>query len=109
MLAAYCCPFGRGSQKCFCSAACRPWLEAELSVLTPKLVVALGATAAQTLLGPKFRVTQSRGELQKTATHNIVATVHQSSILRALGEDRDKEYQLFVNDLKRMRTIAADL
>jgi uracil-DNA glycosylase family protein len=90
-------------------AACRPWLEAELSVLTPKLVVALGATAAQTLLGPKFRVTQSRGELQKTATYNIVATVHPSSILRALGEDREKEYQLFVNDLKRMRTIAADL
>src|SRR5579872_511163 len=87
-------------------AACRPWLEAELSVLMPKLVVALGATAAQTLLGPKFRVTQSRGELQKTATYNIVATVHPSSILRALGDDRDTEYQLFLNDLKRMQTIA---
>src|SRR5438105_7413285 len=63
-------------------AACRPWLEAELSVLKPKVLVCLGATAAQALLGKEFRVSQQRGELIESplATH-VMATVHPSSIL----------------------------
>src|SRR5260370_16625953 len=63
-------------------AACRPWLEAELSLLTPKLVVALGATAAQSLLGPNFRVTQTPRDLQKTPTYNIPPPLHPPPILR---------------------------
>jgi len=65
-------------------AACRPWLDAELAVLKPKVVVCLGATAAQALLGSKFRVSQQRGQLvpSRLAPH-VTATVHPSSILRA--------------------------
>jgi DNA polymerase len=82
-------------------AACRPWLEAELAVLNPKVLVCLGATAAQSLLGKNFKVTQQRGELISTelACH-AVATVHPSSILRAPDEEsRHEQYRLFVRDL----------
>jgi uracil-DNA glycosylase family protein len=66
-------------------AACRPWLDGELAALHPQVVVALGATAAQTLLGRSFRVTRSRGEvLEDTGiAPYVVATVHPSSVLRA--------------------------
>lgn len=86
-------------------SACRPWLEAEIVAVHPQLIVCLGATAAQTLLGPHFRVTRSRGELQNIPGHPpILATVHPSSILRArTGEDREKEKQLFVDDLAAAR------
>jgi DNA polymerase len=72
-------------------SACRPWLEAEIAAVHPQLIVCLGATAAQTLLGPDFRVTRSRGELQNIPGHPpILATVHPSSILRArTGEDKN--------------------
>jgi uracil-DNA glycosylase family protein len=80
-------------------AACRPWLEAELAVVGPRVLVCLGATAAQALLGRDFRVTQRRGELVDTElAPNAVATVHPSSILR--GDDRDAEYAAFVDDLR---------
>jgi uracil-DNA glycosylase family protein len=83
--------------------SCRPWLEAELEVVKPHLVVALGATASYSLMGPKFRLTQHRGELLSSPlVDRIVATVHPSSILRARDAgDRHREYALFVEDLRR--------
>ncbi len=86
-------------------AACRPWLEAEIAVTKPEVVVCLGATAAQSLLGPKFKVTERRGEVMPSALAPfIVATVHPSSILRAPDEEaRQEAMTAFVND---MRTIA---
>ena len=89
--------------------ACTPWLESELRLVRPSLVVALGATAAQALLGPKFRLTQHRGEVLAApplASH-VMATVHPSSILRAVdAAARDEQLAAFVADL---RTIAATL
>jgi uracil-DNA glycosylase family protein len=80
--------------------ACRPWLEAEIAAVQPELIVALGATAAQSLLGPSFRVTQHRGELFDSALGPMVtATVHPSSILRAHDEDREREFEALVTDL----------
>jgi uracil-DNA glycosylase len=89
-------------------AACRPWLETEIALLRPQVVVCLGATAAQTLLGRKFRVTQSRGELLKfTLAPHVMATVHPSSILRAPDdESRHREMSEFVADLKKLAKFA---
>jgi uracil-DNA glycosylase family protein len=85
-------------------AACRPWLEKELELIRPKLIVCLGATAAQALLGKSFRVTKQRGEILEHALGKITATVHPSSILRAPDdESRQREFALFVNDLTRAR------
>ena len=65
--------------------ACRPWLEAEISLVKPKVIVCLGATAAQALLGPKFRVSKQRGQFSESMlAPYIMATVH-PSILRAPG------------------------
>ena len=81
--------------------ACKPWLDAELDVLRPKVVVALGATAAQTLLGKDFRVTRHRGELFGREPEGLItATVHPSSILRA--DDREAQFELFVADLAKL-------
>jgi DNA polymerase len=82
--------------------ACQPWLEAEVAAVRPELIVALGATAAQSLLGPSFRVTQHRGELFDSPYGPLVtATVHPSSILRAHNEDREHEFAALVDDLAR--------
>lgn len=82
-------------------AACRPWLDAELSVLDPAIVVALGATAAQAMMGREFRVTQRRGELiQMEKGPLLLATVHPSSILRGPSERRQLEQERFVKDLR---------
>jgi uracil-DNA glycosylase family protein len=83
-------------------AACRPWLDAELEVVSPSVLVALGATAAQALLGRGFRVTQQRGvPVESDLAPNVVATVHPSSILRAPDEAaRTEAYAVFVADLK---------
>jgi uracil-DNA glycosylase len=79
--------------------ACRPWLDAELSVVEPRVLVCLGATAAQALLGRDFRVTKRRGEpVESDLAPVVIATVHPSSILRA--DDRDAEMAAFVSDLK---------
>ncbi len=79
-------------------AACRPWLEAEIAVVEPKVLVCLGATAAQALLGRDFRVTKQRGEVVESDFGiPAVATVHPSSILRA--DDREREYAAFLGDL----------
>jgi DNA polymerase len=88
-------------------AACRPWLDAELEVVSPRALVLLGATAAQSLLGRQFRVTRQRGELLDSELAEIVvATVHPSAILRAEDEDREREFAAFVDDL---RVVAAAL
>jgi uracil-DNA glycosylase len=83
-------------------AACRPWLEAESRVVKPKLVVCLGATAAQTVFGPSFRVTQERGKvLSSKLAPKVLATVHPSSLLRQPDEQsREREYKNFVADLR---------
>jgi uracil-DNA glycosylase len=88
------------------STACRPWLEAEIAVVEPRVVVCLGATAAQSLLGRDFRVTQHRGELIESAlAEHVTATVHPSSILRQQDEEsRRAELAAFVDDL---RVVAA--
>ena len=80
-------------------AACRPWLDAELSVVKPRVLTCLGATAAQGLLGKQFRVTKQRGRpVESELAPVVIATVHPSAILRA--EDRDAEFAAFVDDLK---------
>lgn len=83
-------------------AACNPWLEAELDVIKPRVVILLGATAAQTLLGKQFRVTQSRGVwVESKFDAKVMATVHPSSILRAPDpETRERQYSEFVDDLR---------
>jgi DNA polymerase len=88
-------------------AACRPWLEAELALIKPDVVVALGATAAQSLIGPQFRVTKQRGEfIESTLAPYVMATVHPSSILRAPDDEtRQLEYRLFVDDLKKLARV----
>src|SRR5688572_22192673 len=88
-------------------AACRPWLEAELEVVKPEVLVCLGASAAQALLGREFRVSQQRGEFVESplATH-VMATVHPSSILRAPDDEtRRAERKRFVEDLKKVAKV----
>jgi len=88
-------------------AACRPWLEAELEVLRPKVLVCLGATAAQGLLGKEFRVSRQRGEfLESALAEHVMATVHPSSILRAPDEEtRHEEMKRFIADLKKVARV----
>jgi DNA polymerase len=87
--------------------ACRPWLEAEIEVVQPRALMCLGATAAQALLGPKFRVSQQRGKLVPSPLAEYVsATVHPSSILRApTDEARRTERARFIEDLKVIREV----
>jgi uracil-DNA glycosylase len=81
-------------------AACRPWLDAELAVVEPRVLVCLGATAAQALLGRQFRVTRERGRpVDSDLAEHVLATVHPSSILRD-PETREQEYAAFVEDLR---------
>lgn len=80
--------------------ACEPWLEAEIQVVKPKIIAAMGATAAQALLGPKIRVTKDRGSFFGHDPE-ITPTVHPSSILRARDEAaRHEQMAAFVDDLK---------
>jgi len=90
-------------------SACLPWLEAELDVIKPVVLVCLGATAAQALLGPKFRVTKQRGEwAQARWAPYVTATVHPSAILRAPDDAaRHAEMERFVADLKRIPPVLA--
>ena len=89
--------------------ACRPWLEAELAVVKPEIVVCLGATAAQTLLGKKFKVTQERGRIfASELAPRVLATVHPSSILRAPDdESRRVEMRRFIDDLRKVAEAIA--
>jgi uracil-DNA glycosylase len=89
--------------------ACRPWLEAEIEAVRPKVVVCLGATAAQAILGPNFRVTKSRGQLIPSSVAPLVlATIHPSSLLRAPDETaRRIGMKQFVEDLAEVRKAVA--
>jgi uracil-DNA glycosylase len=86
--------------------ACRPWLEAEIAVVQPHVLVCLGATAAQSLLGKQFRVTKERGRwLESELAERVTATIHPSAILRQRDrESREREMQLFVEDLRLVAT-----
>jgi DNA polymerase len=88
-------------------AACRPWLEAEIATVRPKVIVCLGATAAQALFGKNFRVTKQRGELlESPLAPYAMATVHPSSILRAPDDEtRRLELAQFVEDLRKVAQI----
>jgi DNA polymerase len=88
-------------------AACRPWLQAEIDLVKPKVIVALGATAAQSLLGAQFRVTKQRGQfIESTLAPYVMATVHPSSILRAPDDEtRRLEHRRFVDDLKKLARV----
>jgi uracil-DNA glycosylase family protein len=88
-------------------AACRPWLEAELAVVRPRVLVCLGATAAQSLLGRQFRVTKQRGEwLDSNLADHVTATIHPSAILRQRDErSRHEEMAAFVRDLKLVASV----
>jgi uracil-DNA glycosylase len=90
------------------TVACRPWLEAELAVVKPRVLVCLGATAAQSLLGKQFRVTKQRGEwVESDLAELVTATIHPSAILRQRdAESRRAEQARFVDDL---RIVAAVL
>jgi DNA polymerase len=81
--------------------ACRPWLEAEIALVRPKILVCLGATAAQALLGPDFRVTRQRGQLIPSAlAEAVLATIHPSALLRADDDMREAEIARFIADLR---------
>ena len=83
------------------TTACRPWLEAELAVVHPRVLVLLGATAAQSLLGREFRVTQNRRTLvESNLADAVTATIHPSAILRGEPERRETEFAAFVDDLR---------
>ena len=85
-------------------AACRPWLDAELELVHPRVLVCLGATAAQALLGRGFRVTKQRGvPIDSPLAEVVLATIHPSAILRA--QDRDTEYAGFVDDLRKVAEL----
>ncbi len=85
-------------------SACRPWLETEIALVKPRVLVCLGATAAQALIGKRFKVSKQRGEFVDSALAPLVtATVHPSSILRAPDDEaRRAEMQRFVADLKKV-------
>jgi uracil-DNA glycosylase len=85
--------------------ACRPWLDAEIRVVKPRAIICLGSTAAQAVIGPKFKVSLQRGQfVQSDLAELVTATVHPSSILRApTDEARHLETRRFIDDLKKIR------
>jgi uracil-DNA glycosylase family protein len=82
-------------------AACRPWLDEEIAAVRPRMIVCLGATAAQAILGSEFRLTKHRGEVFTTASGRVTATIHPSAILR-MPEPAAKEAEIaaLVSDLR---------
>jgi DNA polymerase len=90
--------------------ACRPWLLAEIEAVRPQVIVCLGATAAQSLLGAAFRVSAQRGEVlalpaaTAASVPTVVATVHPSAVLRDRSDRHDEAYQAFVADLRSARS-----
>ena len=87
--------------------ACRPWLEAEINLIQPKVIVCLGATAAQTIFGSTYRLTKERGQFVRNSwAPHVTSTVHPSAILRAPDEEqRHIEYEKFVGDLKKVQRL----
>ena len=88
-------------------AACRPWLDGELQAVRPEVLVCLGATAAQALLGRQFRVTKQRGTwIESDLAEHVTATIHPSAILRQrTDEDRHRELDAFIADLRLVATV----
>ena len=87
-------------------AACRPWLDAEIDRIKPEIIVCLGATAAQALLGKQFRVSTQRGEfVDSSLAPKVMATVHPSAILRAPDDTRHEEMRRFVEDLRKIAKV----
>ena len=91
--------------------ACRPWLESEIRVIKPRAIICLGSTAAQAILGPKFRVSVQRGQfVQSELAEYVTATVHPSSILRAPSDEaRRSERARFVDDLRKIRAALGEI
>jgi DNA polymerase len=89
--------------------ACRPWLEAELHAVKPRILVCLGATAAQSLLGKSFSVTRQHGKLVDSELAPFaIATMHPSSILRARdAESRQQQMSTFIDDLRHVARLVA--
>jgi uracil-DNA glycosylase len=87
--------------------ACRPWLEAEVQLVKPRIIVCLGATAAQSLLGSKFRLTQDRGNpIAHPWAQHVVATIHPSAILRIPDSaERHSEFERLVADFRKIRAL----
>ena len=86
--------------------ACRPWLEEEIRLVRPRVIVALGATAAQALLGPRFRVTKQRGKVVNSDWAGpVVATVHPLGRLRAPADAREQARREFFTDLRRVARV----
>jgi DNA polymerase len=87
------------------AAACRPWLETEIALVKPRVIICLGATAAQAIIGRHVRVTAARGELiPSSLAPAVMATVHPSALLRAPdAETRRREYGRFIDDLRAAR------
>ena len=87
--------------------ACRPWLEAEINLIQPRIIVCLGATAAQTIFGGTYRLTKERGQfVQNSWAPHVTSTVHPSAILRAPDEEqRHLEYEKFDGDLKKVQRV----
>jgi DNA polymerase len=88
--------------------ACVPWLQAEIDLIEPRVLVCLGATAARALLGPQFRVSRERGcFVPSMLAPKVLATIHPSAILRARDEDRAREMRAFIADLREVRRVLA--
>lgn len=86
--------------------ACRPWLDAEIAIVRPKVLVCLGATAARAILGEDFRVSQSREHFIESAlAPHVITTVHPSSLLRARDEDRRRAVAHFIDDLRKVAAL----
>jgi uracil-DNA glycosylase len=87
--------------------ACRPWLEAEINLIQPQIIVCLGATATQTIFGTTYRLTKERGQFVRNSwAAHVTSTVHPSVILRAPdAEQRHLEYERFVGDLKKVHGV----
>jgi uracil-DNA glycosylase family protein len=84
-------------------SACRPWLDGELAAVQPRVLVCLGATAAQALLGRQFRVSRQRGEwVDSRLAYRVTATVHPSSVLRTDKEEREAAMEALVEDLEKV-------
>jgi DNA polymerase len=87
-------------------AACRPWLEAELELVRPAVLAALGATAARALFGPEFRLLRQRGQFFTTRwSPRSLATLHPSAVLR--GQDDAEQARLYAMLLADLRLVAA--
>ena len=89
--------------------ACHPWLEQEIALVKPRVIICLGATAAQSLLGKQFRVTKERGKPIPTEFANaVIATVHPSAVLRAPPESRKEAERQFMADIKKAAKYIAE-